>query len=279
MTEDWTPEELTAIVADYFAMLSLELAGNPYNKSKHRRALIGRLNQRSEGAIEFKHCNISAALHQLNLPSISGYKPRHNFQMSLVDSINAWLVAHPEFLHIVDEDVQRLAKPVEADLQKLLDEVPPIMKPPVAGIAFNRKVTPVTQVNWLAKEAANQSLGAAGEQLVLEYEDQRLRRQGQKKLAERIEHTSSVVGDGAGFDILSYEPTGQPRHIEVKTTKYGKETPFWLSANELNFSTGHADSYFLYRVYNFRKNPRLFVLDGSIEKHCHLKPQQFIASF
>ena len=37
---DWTEQEVRLIVADYFAMLVAELQGEPYKKSKHRKALI-----------------------------------------------------------------------------------------------------------------------------------------------------------------------------------------------------------------------------------------------
>lgn len=70
--DDWSREEVEAIVADYLGMLALELAGSPYNKAEHRRSLAKRLNDRSEGSIEFKHANISAALIQAGLPFISG---------------------------------------------------------------------------------------------------------------------------------------------------------------------------------------------------------------
>jgi hypothetical protein len=59
---DWTRSEVEAIVEDYLSMLAAELAGAPYNKAAHRRALLPRLQNRSEQSIEFKHANISAAL-------------------------------------------------------------------------------------------------------------------------------------------------------------------------------------------------------------------------
>lgn len=55
---DWSREEVEAIVADYLHMLTLELSGQSYNKTEHRRRLQAKLNQRSDGSIEFKHCNI-----------------------------------------------------------------------------------------------------------------------------------------------------------------------------------------------------------------------------
>jgi hypothetical protein len=75
---DWSREEVEAIVADYLQMLTMELAGQSYSKTAHRQQLQSKLNNRSDGSIEFKHGNISAALIDLGFPYIRGYKPRTN---------------------------------------------------------------------------------------------------------------------------------------------------------------------------------------------------------
>jgi hypothetical protein len=79
---DWSDTEIDLTVADYFQMLMQELAGIEYNKSAHRRALLSQLD-RPEGAIEFKHQNISAILLGLGHPWIEGYKPASNYQAAL----------------------------------------------------------------------------------------------------------------------------------------------------------------------------------------------------
>jgi hypothetical protein len=61
----WTDEENDLIVADYFAMLADDISARRYSKAEHRRALLPLLNDRSEGAVEFKHQNISAVLVRL----------------------------------------------------------------------------------------------------------------------------------------------------------------------------------------------------------------------
>jgi hypothetical protein len=96
--EAWTDEENDLIVADYFAMLADDIAGRPYSKAEHRRRLLPLLNQRSEGSVEFKHQNISAALKGLGEDWIPGYKPAVNFQMSLVDAVARWLASNPAWL-------------------------------------------------------------------------------------------------------------------------------------------------------------------------------------
>lgn len=93
--DDWSPSEVREIVADYLAMLREERAGNAYNKTEHRRALMSRLSGRSEGSIEFKHANISAALEEIGFPYIAGYKPRAKYQRALVEELRRQLGNDP----------------------------------------------------------------------------------------------------------------------------------------------------------------------------------------
>ena len=94
--DDWSDQENDAVVATYFAMLDEDLAGRRYNKAAHNRNLRQTVN-RTSGSIEFKNCNISAALIGFGLPYIKGYQPRFNFQMSLAEAIARWLARNPAF--------------------------------------------------------------------------------------------------------------------------------------------------------------------------------------
>lgn len=131
--------------------------------------------------------------------------------------------------------------------------------------------------NYLETEARNQSLGLAGELLVMNFEHERLWRAGKRQYADRIEHVSKTEGDHLGFDIRSFEQDGRDRLIEVKTTRFGVSTPFFVSTNEVSVSRAHAHEYHLYRVFNFERGPRLFRLAGSIEKNCTLNATEFKA--
>ncbi|CAN1569056.1 hypothetical protein MCEMIH15_03082 [Caulobacteraceae bacterium] len=84
---DWSDEENDLIVAGYFDMLRLEIAGESFIKAERNRLLQKHLTKRSRGSIEFKHQNISAAMLGLNQPWIEGYKPMSNFQFTLVEAL------------------------------------------------------------------------------------------------------------------------------------------------------------------------------------------------
>ena len=87
---NWTDAELDAIVADYFAMLNDEIRGVSYSKAEHRRELM-KCVDRSNGSIEFKHCNITAVLEELGVSGIAGYKRRDNYQGAILNAIERYL--------------------------------------------------------------------------------------------------------------------------------------------------------------------------------------------
>jgi Domain of unknown function (DUF3883) len=132
-------------------------------------------------------------------------------------------------------------------------------------------------VNYLEREARNRDLGAAGEEFTLRFEAQRLWLAGRKELADRVEQVSRTRGDAAGYDVLSFEETGRERLIEVKTTTFGPYTPFFCSRHEVNVSAENADQYYVYRVFNFREDARLFMMPGGIASNFALEATQFAA--
>ena len=275
--DDWTREEIDLIVSDYLSMLTLELIGQPYNKAAHRRTLVARLKGRSDGSVEFKHCNISAVMIQIGFPYLRGYQPRSNFQRLLMEVV----VEHVKRTQTLDEAavsaVQRPAQaPDSTDFSRVRTEAPRR-----ANKVAEEAVTYASPVkrDYLEREARNGSLGRAGEEFALEFERWRLIQLGNPRLADRVEHVSVTRGDGLGYDLLSYETDGRERFIEVKTTAFGQTTPFFVSANEARFARQNEPSFHLYRLFEFRSSPRLFELAGAIERHCQLDASTFRASF
>jgi hypothetical protein len=275
---DWTKVEVEATVSDYFEMLAAELSGVPYNKAEHRRRLLERLDQRSAPSVEFKHANISAILIDLGFPYIAGYKPRSNYQALLFDVVAECLASSPRLLKVAAADVdQPVVVPEVDDILSVLT-APPIVAPPKLKVAQAAAQAVTFKVDYLAREAQNRSLGLAGEEFVMNYERARLIHLKKERLAHRIEHVSRSRGDGDGFDILSFEENGQDRLIEVKTTKYGQETPFFVSRNELAVSESRLDRYHLYRLFRFKAAPQLFILDGALSKSCNLAAVTYMGS-
>lgn len=281
MPDAWSLEEVAATVADYFVMLNHEIRGEPYNKKEHNRLLQKLLHHRSAGAIEFKHANISAVLREEGYPFIDGYKPRSNYQEILREVVlerlnnDRRLVATVELF--AEAPVPSL--PALRPLSEVL--VAPPTRDPSDSRVYERKPparTPVRGVNWLEREARNASLGAAGEQFILEVEDRRLREAGKARLAAKIEHVSISQGDGLGYDIMSFDTDGRERYIEVKTTSFGSRTPFFASRGEVSVSEELAEKYQLYRVFKFRESPKVFLLGGSLRQSCALDPIQYKAS-
>lgn len=278
--EDWSQSENEAIVSDYLSMLEMELGRTPYNKTEHRRNLQKLLNSRSEGSIEFKHCNISAVMIELGFPYISGYKPRWNFQRgSLTATVAEHLKARQVLVAQVEADTERVPDvPTVDDILKVLTDPP---KPKEKAQSELRERSPSYRprfTDYLAREARNRNLGLLGEEFVFRYEEARLIRAGYENLASQIKHVSKERGDGDGYDILSFETSGKERLIEVKTTKYGSETPFYVSRNEASVSRQNSELYHLYRLFSFREDPKLFILDGALDTTCILEPELYSAT-
>jgi hypothetical protein len=275
-TNDWRREEVEAIVDDYLSMLASELAGTPYNKAAHRRALQPRLGGRSDKSIEFKHANISAALLDAGFPFITGYKPLAHYQ-DLVADVLAERMARASGLHeIAAADADRpMAVPEVEDILTVLTQRPQSSAAEPLRVAESSPIRMTT--NYIEREARNRSLGNAGELFVINYERARLIQAGKESLAARIEHTAVVRGDHEGYDVLSFDESGAERLIEVKTTKYGAETPFFVTRNEVSTSERRSSLYQLYRLYAFRTTPRLYTLPGAIGQSCLLAAATFQA--
>src|ERR1700730_17484889 len=267
---DWSDGELDFIIADYFAMLRAELSGLEYNKSAHRRALITLIG-RTEGSVERKHQNISAVLGELALPTISGYKPLPNFQRSIIEAIDRYLTHNPENLK-PERSVRDFA-----EAPPLFIEPPPVLQP----LAHKDKELArlVRKFDPVERDFRNRSLGKAGEVMIFAFERQYLITQGRSDLAKKVRWVSQEDGDGAGYDIRSYDQRGSERLIEVKTTNGLQTTPFYLTRNELSFSNERPKEFRICRLYDFSKKPKMFELAPPIEKLVRLEPLSFAASF
>src|SRR5271166_5541308 len=170
----WQDDELDAIVADYFAMLTADLSGQPYIKSRHSAALMAQIG-RTHRSVEFKHQNISAVLDELGMPWIPGYKPKRNYQAAIFDAIDRYLSIHPEVL---------AAAPRPAPLP--FEDEQPFVDPPALAVEQPRPwqlERLVRKFDPIERDSRNRALGKAGESFVLELERRQLARLQRSDLA------------------------------------------------------------------------------------------------
>lgn len=266
---DWTGGELDLIVADYFAMLADELAGRPYAKAAHNAALRERV-PRSRGSLEYKYQNVSAVLEKLGMPWIPGYKPARHYQGAIAEAISRYLAHDPEALNVPAPSPQA---PMP---ESVFVPPPPATEPQEQMPVALRKL--IAKFDPVERDLRNRALGRAGEEFVLELERRQLFQLGRQDLCSKIRWIANEEGDGAGYDVLSFAPTGQERLLEVKTTNGPARTPFFLSRNELEVARERQEDWRIYRVHFFATSPRIFTLAPPLDDALHLRPELWRAS-
>ncbi len=265
----WADDELDAIVAAYFEMLGRELAGQAYVKAHYTSELMARLG-RTHRSVEFKQQNISAVLDELGLPWIRGYKPKRNYQGSIFDAIDRRLAAG---------SAAKFATPpvtLPEAAGAVFVDAPPLQpaKPRPAGIErLVRKYDPVD------RESRNRALGKYGEEFVIGVERKSLVESDRKDLAAKVRWVSVEDGDGAGYDVLSFDSGGSERLIEVKTTNGSVRTPFFLTRRESEAAVQYQDRWTIYRVHLFAQSPQIFRIAPPLDKALHLRAETWRASF
>jgi hypothetical protein len=120
------------------------------------------------------------------------------------------------------------------------------------------------------RDASNRALGRAGEERLLAHERASLLIAGRPDLANRVRWVSHLDGDGAGYDIRSFDTAGGDRLIEVKTTNEWDRTPFHITRNELAVAEAYRADWRLMRLWNFAREPRAFELRPPLEAHVSL---------
>lgn len=130
--------------------------------------------------------------------------------------------------------------------------------------------------DWEKKGKQNKRLGALGEKLVMKYEQDFLEKKGLLKFSREVRKAK----DGEGFDVFSRLEDGSPKYIEVKSTTGPEDTSFPISQNEIEFSKSKATGYFLYRLFNLKRDTKVAEFheySGELEGHFLFEGIQFLA--
>lgn len=114
------------------------------------------------------------------------------------------------------------------------------------------------------EEKRKTKLGDRGEKIVMMAEVERVLKENSvsKAQAEKMVIRKSLESDAIGYDILSVNPDGSPRHIEVKaTTRKAGDMSFFYTINELEAAKKYGKDYYIYIVYEIlSKEPKIWVL-------------------
>ena len=168
---------------------------------------------------------------------------------------------------------------LENGINEITIEVVSAPSPPENQNQGNTMITP-SKIDFIEKEIRNKHLGLLGELFILKSEIDFLKTNGKDDLANKVQHVSVEIGDGLGFDILSYDLFGNEKNIEVKTTRSNISRPFYLTRNEIEVSSKNPENYFLYRLFDFDSNlnkGKYYIIAGNLADSLSLDAQVFLA--
>jgi len=149
----------------------------------------------------------------------------------------------------VNEEINKSNNPT-SDINKEKENTIEI-NPPEAKYKAPRKI------DWDSINKNKKITGLKGEEIVLEMEKSYLDSIGRQDLSEKIKHVSKEIGDGLGYDILSYFADGQEKYIEVKSSNRANNNSFYISQNELNFMKNNKYNSVIYRIFNINENEEM----------------------
>ncbi len=133
------------------------------------------------------------------------------------------------------------------------------------------------KIDWSKKQLVSSKLGFLGEELVIHFEQEKLKKLGFFDKAEKVGRKL----DGEGYDIISFDEDGKEIYIEVKTTKGDVDEPFYLSINEKTFCELNRDKYIIYRLHNYdyeNKTAKIYKVKGDELDDFDLLPINFEVS-
>lgn len=128
---------------------------------------------------------------------------------------------------------------------------------------------------------SKEKIGKDSEKLVYDWEKERLKKEQREDLAKKVFWESEENGDGAGYDIKSFEKRNGEYveiYIEVKGTNKSINQAFDISINEIEASNKYSDRYFIYRLGEIYSDvPKFYKINGRIEDNFELEAVNFKA--
>ncbi len=142
---------------------------------------------------------------------------------------------------------------------------------------YKKTIINARKIDYLEKAKKDTKTGLIAEMLVVDHEKDFLIQNNRPDLATKVRWVAND-DDSQGYDILSYDLTGNDKYIEVKATKLGLSQPFDITANEIKKSIEKKDNYWVYRVYYAdTSEPKFYKVQGNVETNFDLEPTLYKA--
>lgn len=265
------------LVQNYFIMLDAELQGELYSKADHRNRIMKELGTADVDAVDRAHRHISAVLAGTGLPFADGFPPASGFSGDIEKVVQEFIEANPELVEALWIDTVPGASsiPVELDDAKAYWAATPEPSGFTPSTRSAWHPPGVLEIDYRVRESWNRNLAVAGERFVLAFERARLREAGMKDAIEQVSWQSQTFGDSFGYDIRSVEPDGSERFICVKTTNFNARFPFDLTHGELQRARENPKRFYVYRVFRFSRDSKLFVIPAEQLLRENLEPIVF----
>lgn len=181
----------------------------------------------------------------------------------------------------IDNIKKAISSPTDLNIVRTLKYVEPKEKR-TKKYSRIRTGTPVKKIDYIEKDKADMEIGQLGEMLALQFERERLIREGFNDLANKVRHVS-IISDAYGYDIESYQLIGlkmEKVYIEVKTTTNKLDVDFPVSRNEVEESNKKKGRYCIFRIYDAKsETPSFYKVFGKIEDNFELDPVTFMARY
>lgn len=118
------------------------------------------------------------------------------------------------------------------------------------GEKRKRTLSKTKTVDFEKENKENKILGELGEIIVLDEEINYLKQKGKHNLADKVKQISKE-NVSAGYDIISFEPDGHKKYIEVKSTNNSpsNKVNFLITSNEYDKGK-ELKNYYIYIVFN-----------------------------
>jgi hypothetical protein len=269
-----------ALFTHYLAMVEAGVRGEILGHARHLADLMNEFGALDEGAIREYYAQTGGVLMQCGLPFLDVFPPSPRPDRQLRRRLVRFLSERRGELFRVwlGDDAVRCVR----QLDELVD-VQGAWAPPPLDDDFRVEA-------WLAGQARFPAFGGfarrerrwhllheAGCRFVLAFERARLKQMQRNSLARRV-RILEPGARGDGYDIVSFEASGETRYIGVAATQYSRRFPFMLTPATLLASFRHGDRFCLYRVFNYCWEAKLYIVQGDLRERLRLLPRSAAAS-